>query len=212
MNMRYPANRADMRLSDAERNAAMSTLGRAFAEGRLTVDEYDARCQEIAKAEFHRDLEPLFRDIPQFHGSLGAGAHGGDVDKLYTAHEIEAAYREGRNIRAGLLGLTTVGSIVGATLVSSHFAVLFMALIPTVWLLLYIMKIGPKQWYVPSARAVDRQRLRELRTTEQLRAAELRLAEQERLASLRAERKAQTAELTNKAMDFVNKALERGQK
>ena len=204
--MRYPAHQPDMRLSDAERNAAMSTLGRAFGEGRLTVDEYDARCQEIARAEFRRDLDPLFVDIPQFQGVSQ------DVDKLYSAQEIEAAYREGRNIRLGLLGLTTIGGVAGAAVAASALSFVFMALIPTMWVLLYIMKVGPKSWYVPSARAVDKQRLRELRTTEQLRAAELRLQNQEQLEALRAERRAQTAELTNKAMGFVNKALERGKK
>lgn len=205
--MRYPAPGPNMRLSDAERSAAMSTLGRAFAEGRLTIDQYDERCQKIAEAEFHRDLDPLFSDIPRF-----GGQPTGQVDKLYSAQEIEAAYREGRNIRVGLLGLTTIGGVVGAAVAASALSVVFMALIPTMWVLLYIMKVGPKSWYVPSARAVDKQRLRELRTTEQLRAVELRLQNQEQLEALRAERRAQTAELTNKAMGFVNKALERGKK
>lgn len=207
MNMRYPAPGPNMRLSDAERSAAMSTLGRAFAEGRLTIDQYDERCQKIAEAEFHRDLDPLFSDIPRFSGQAT-----GQVDKLYSAQEIESAYREGRNIRLGLLGLTTIGGVAGAAVAASALSFVFMALIPTMWVLLYIMKVGPKSWYVPSARAVDKQRLRELRTTEQLRAAELRLQNQEQLEALRAERRAQTAELTNKAMGFVNKALERGKK
>ncbi|WP_231587502.1 DUF1707 SHOCT-like domain-containing protein [Corynebacterium comes] len=209
MTMRYPVNQPGMRLSDAERNAAMSTLGRAFSEGRLTVDEYDQRCGEIARAQVRGDLEPLFRDIPQFQGRPGM-----EVDKLYSAQEIESAYREGRKTKLGLLGLSTVGSIVGSALLTSvtPAAGLLMFLIPTVWILLYIMKVGPESWYVPSARAVDKQRIRELKTAEQLRSAELRLAEQDKLAELRAERKAQTAELTNKAMGFVNKALERGDK
>jgi len=198
-----------MRLSDAERSAAMSTLGRAFAEGRLSIDQYDERCQKIAQAEFQRDLDPLFSDIPRFSGQAT-----GQVDKLYSAQEIEAAYREGRNIRLGLLGLSTIGTAVASELLLTvtPAAGLLWLIIPTVWIMLYIMKVGPKSWYVPSARAVDKQRLRELRTTEQLRAVELRLANQEQLEALRAERRAQTAELTNKAMGFVNKALERGKK
>lgn len=209
MSMRYPASRPDMKLSDAERNAAMSTLGRAFAEGRLSVDEYDERITKIAKSEVHGDLEPLFRDIPQFQGKPGT-----EVGRLYSAQEIESAYRESRKTKLGMLGLTTVGSIAGSAALASvtPLAGLLMFLIPTVWILLYIMKIGPKSWYVPSARAVDKQRIKELQTTERLRAAELRLAEQDKLAELRAERRAQTAELTNKAMDFVNKALDRGKK
>lgn len=207
MSMRYPAHQPGMRLSDSERHAAMSTLGRAFAEGRLTIDQYDERCRSVAEAEFHRDLEPLFHDIPQFRGA-------GEVDKLYSAQEIQAAFQEGRKIRLGIMGLSTVGVTVGTALLASAtpMAGLLWFLIPTLWLLLYVLKVGPASWYVPSARAVDRQRLKELKTAEQLRAAELRLANQEQLEALRAERRAQTAELTNRAMDFVNKALERGQK
>jgi len=196
----------DMRLSDAERNAAMSTLGRAFGEGRLSVDEYDERCQAITRAEFRRDLDPLFVDIPQYHGQSQ------EVDKLYSAQEIEAAYREGRKMRLGILGLSTVGVTIGTVLVATPAAAVLWLLIPALWILLYVMKVGPKSWYVPSAAAVNRQRIKELRTTERLRAAELRVAEQDKLAALRAERRAQTAELTNNAMNFVNKALERGKK
>ncbi|MDO5512347.1 DUF1707 domain-containing protein [Corynebacterium sp.] len=198
----------DMRLSDAERNDAMSTLGRAFSEGRLSIDEYDTRCQEITRAEYRRDLDPLFVDIPQYRGP------GRGVDKLYSAQEIEGAFREGRKIRFGIMGLSTVGVTVGTVALSTvtPMAGLLWFLIPTLWLLLYVLKVGPQSWHVPSARAVDRQRIKELRTAERLRAAELRLAEQDKLAALRAERKAQTAELTNNAMNFVNKALERGKK
>lgn len=209
MNMRYPAHNPDLRLSDAERNDAMSALGRAFAEGRLSIDQYDERCQEVTRAEFRRDIDPLFHDLPQFQGQPS-----GDVSKLYSAQEIEAAYREGRKIRFGLLGLTTVGAAASSILLSTvtPVAALLWFIVPTVWILLYILKVGPQSWYVPSARAVDKQRLKELRAVEQLRAAELRLAEQDKLAALRAERRAHTAELTNNAMNFVNKALERGKK
>ncbi|MDO5670952.1 MAG: DUF1707 domain-containing protein [Corynebacterium sp.] len=196
----------DMRLSDAERNAAMSTLGRAFGEGRLSVDEYDQRCQAIVQADFRRDLDPLFADIPQFHGQSQ------QVDKLYSAQEIEAAYRDGRKIRLGIMGLSTVGVTAFTVLLATPTAGLLWLILPALFLLLYVMKVGPKSWYVPSAAAVNRQRIKELRTTERLRATELRLAEQDKLAALRAERRAQTAELTNNAMNFVNKALERGKK
>ncbi|GAB3695470.1 DUF1707 SHOCT-like domain-containing protein [Corynebacterium nasicanis] len=208
MNLRYPTNRPDMRLSDAERSSAMSTLGRAFAEGRLTVDQYDERCQVIAQAEVYGELEPLFVDIPQFHGNTQ------EVSKLYSAQEIESAFREGRKVRLGIMGLSTIGVTVGTVLLSSVTPVagLLWFLIPTLWLLLYVLKVGPESWHVPSARAVDKQRIKELRTAERLRAAELRLAEQDKLAALRVERRAQTTELTNNAMNFVNRALERGRK
>ncbi|WP_236686095.1 DUF1707 SHOCT-like domain-containing protein [Corynebacterium testudinoris] len=199
-----------VRLSDEERQSAMAALGRAFSEGRLSIDEYDERCQEIAGAQFHGELEPLFVDLPQHRQATSTA-----MSTLYSAQEIETAYREGRRTRFGVFGLTTVGAtaaaIAFAPLTSGASTLLFF-LIPAVFILLYVMKVGPESWHMPSARAVDRQRIRELRTMEQLRATELRLAEQDRLAELRAERKVQTAELTNKAMGFVNRTLENRRK
>ena len=101
------------------------------------------------------------------------------------AQEIEAAHRDGRKTRAGVLGLTTVGALAGTGVLgamASPFAAVLLFLVPVVWILLYVMKVGPAEWHVPSARAVDKQRIRELRTAEKLRAAELRLSEQDRLA------------------------------
>ncbi|WP_290217983.1 DUF1707 SHOCT-like domain-containing protein [Corynebacterium atrinae] len=203
-----------VRLSDEERQAAMAALGRAFSEGRLTIDEYDERCQEIAAAQFDGELAPLFVDLPQ-HRRAASTSTSASMSTLYSAQEIQTAYVEGRRTRLGVFGLTSVGSLAAAIAfapVTSGGSMLLLFLIPAVFILLYVMKVGPESWHMPSARAVDRQRIRELRTMEQLRATELRLAEQDRLAELRAERKVQTAELTSKAMGFVNRTLENRRK
>jgi len=155
----------------------------------------------------------LFDNVQVLRGERSSGpVRKGTKRARELLKEAEAAFREGRKIRFGIMGLSTVGVTVGTVLIGTPMAGLLWFLLPTLWLLLYVMKVGPKSWHVPSARAVDRQRIKELRTAERLRAAELRLAEQDKLAALRAERRAQTAELTNNAMNFVNKALERGKK
>ncbi len=218
----FPADDANYRISDAEREAAMASLGRAFSEGRLTIDEYDDRVQRVACADTGADLVPLFDDLPP---SRRAGVPGQAPAKLYAGEEIDAAYQSGKKTRLGLLGLTTVGTTAGAivwsSMIASPLPTVLLLLIPTVWLLLYVMKIGPDSWHVPSPRAVERQRLRELRSAEKLRAAEHRAAEQERaakqkileeerLAELRLERKARTEQLTSRAIGFMSRALEGG--
>ncbi|WP_165857939.1 DUF1707 SHOCT-like domain-containing protein [Corynebacterium alimapuense] len=202
----YEGQNKSVRLSDAERAAAMSSLGQAFAEGRLSIEEYDNRCHTITAAQVQGELQPLFADLPALHGSPGS-----EVSKLYSAQEIDHAFREGRKLRLGIFGLTSIGAVAGAIALSTltPTAWLLMLIIPTIWILLYVMKIGPTTWYVPSPRAVDKQRIRELRTAEKLRAAELRVAEQDRLSELRTKRREQTAEITNKAMDFVNKTIKK---
>lgn len=222
------ANDPNCRISDAEREAAMATLGRAFAEGRLTIDEYDERVQEVAAARTGSELAPLFSDLPRqsragmeapgVPGTMspGAGAVSGipgqTPEKLYTAQEIDAAYQQGKRTKLGLLGLTTVGAVGGAIaldlLVAAPAASLLLLLIPTVWILLYILKAGPRQWHMPSPAAVNRQRLRELKTAEKMAAAELRMAEQDRLAQLRLQRREQTEQLANRALGFMNRSLD----
>ncbi|WJZ00794.1 hypothetical protein CHAN_10975 [Corynebacterium hansenii] len=211
---------AGYRISDAEREAAMASLGRAFSEGRLTIDEYDERVRQVACARTGTELVPLFDDLP---ASRVSGLPGQAPAKLYAGEEIDAAYRHGKKTRLGLLGLTTVGSAAGAivwgSIAGSSLPAVLLLLIPTVWLMLYVMKVGPDSWHVPSPQSVERQRLRELRSSEKLRAAERKAAEQERaakqkllederLAALRLERKAQAEELTSRALGIVNKAFD----
>ncbi len=186
----------EVRLSDAERSAAMASLGRALAEGRLSVDEYDQRCREVAAAERRGELSPLFTDLPVEQ----SGVSGSAVEKLYSAQEIEAAYQAGRRPRAGLLGLSTVGSVAGAIALSATTPLswLLLAIIPVVAILLYVMKVGPDTWYVPSPRTMEKARIRELKAADRIRSAELR-----------AERRERTAELTGEAMDFAKRALDR---
>jgi hypothetical protein len=52
------------RLSDAERDEAISALADAYADGRLTAAEFDERMAVASAARFAADLDGLFRDLP----------------------------------------------------------------------------------------------------------------------------------------------------
>lgn len=54
-----------IRIGDAERDAAASSLGEHYAAGRLTKTEYDERVDEVWAARFEHDLTPLFADLPR---------------------------------------------------------------------------------------------------------------------------------------------------
>lgn len=205
-----PGDDASYRISDAEREAAMAALGRAFAEGRLALDEYDERVRGVAEARTRGDIEPLFRDLPTGRDLAAYG--GGGPEKLYSASEIDAVHRHGTRVKAGLLGISVLGSIAAtvalSAVVSSSLSMLALLVVPLVWLLLYVMQAGPDSWHVPSPAAVERRRLRELKTAEKLRRAEQRALEAERLADLRLERRVRTEELTSRALGMVNRALD----
>jgi len=58
-----------MRASDRDRDTANGLLQNAYAEGRLTKDEYDERCGRVLTAQTLGQLQALTADLPGF--SLG---------------------------------------------------------------------------------------------------------------------------------------------
>ena len=68
----------DMRVSDAEREAAAAELREHFASGRLNQDELDQRLTAAFAAKTRADLNALFTDLPSSgRGWAGAGASAG---------------------------------------------------------------------------------------------------------------------------------------
>ena len=59
----YP--RADIRVSDAERDQVIAELGEHFQAGRLTQEEFDDRSGRALQARTGRDLAALFTDLPR---------------------------------------------------------------------------------------------------------------------------------------------------
>jgi len=53
-----------LRLSDADREAAVALLGEQYAVGRLTKDELDERSDAVWSAKTKGDLAPVFADLP----------------------------------------------------------------------------------------------------------------------------------------------------
>jgi DNA-binding transcriptional ArsR family regulator len=52
------------RVSDADRDAAAAALGEHFAQGRLTLDELNARLDAALTARTHGELARAARDLP----------------------------------------------------------------------------------------------------------------------------------------------------
>ncbi|TAJ48269.1 MAG: DUF1707 domain-containing protein [Herbiconiux sp.] len=61
---------SSLRLSNADRDAAVSALSRAHADGRITADEFSERSAAAKTAVTRGDLAPLFADLPvAVHGT-----------------------------------------------------------------------------------------------------------------------------------------------
>lgn len=54
----------DLRVSQAERNEVAAALARHYADGRLSVDEYEERVAAALDARTVRDFDPLLADLP----------------------------------------------------------------------------------------------------------------------------------------------------
>jgi hypothetical protein len=60
----HQAPAPDVRVGDADRDAAAAALGEHFAQGRLTLDELDARLDATLTATTHGELSRATRDLP----------------------------------------------------------------------------------------------------------------------------------------------------
>jgi hypothetical protein len=56
--------RPELRIGDRERDLVASVLQDALAEGRITLDELDARLDAVLQARTFADLDPLVADLP----------------------------------------------------------------------------------------------------------------------------------------------------
>jgi uncharacterized protein DUF1707 len=57
--------RGDIRVSDAERDQAVTELGEHYQSGRLTLEEFDDRSSRALRAQTGNDLRSLFADLPR---------------------------------------------------------------------------------------------------------------------------------------------------
>lgn len=190
----------DYRISDTERQQAMDDLGAHFAAGRLDMMAYETRLNQVAQATMRSDISELFDDLPAIHSNPYV------AEKFYSESEIARARSEGRRTRAGIFTIATVGTF-GAAIAFN--AGLLLLIIPTIWAMLYLMKIGPDSWYMPSRAKLERERARDARM-EQLEATrQIESANAIRRAELKAIRQQRQDELTANALDFADEAIKR---
>lgn len=62
--LRVPAQTALIRASDADRKKALALLRAHWLAGRLTLEEYEQRCDEATAGRFLEDLRHAVRELP----------------------------------------------------------------------------------------------------------------------------------------------------
>jgi hypothetical protein len=137
-NSRYP--RDDIRVSDADRDQAVTELSGHFQSGRITQDEFDERSGRALQARTGADLNALFTDLPPRTGLAAAQPAAGDLEP--------DRYGTPPAVRHFPLGRVIVGvfvlSIIASNIVSAGHASLGW-LIPVVILAWVFLRMGHRR-------------------------------------------------------------------
>jgi hypothetical protein len=96
-----------MRASDADRDVVLGVLTEAYADGRITREEHEARSSATQAARTLGDLVPPLEGLVSLHPKPGAGA-------LVPAAELDRRAVESwqKDRREALWGLVSVSAIV----------------------------------------------------------------------------------------------------
>ena len=124
---------SSMRVSDADRESAMTALGEHMSAGRLSLDEYGDRSAQISTAKTRHDLLVLFEDLPE------PGPRISGVDEVTPTTPIApqpaaVARRRGMSgwVLAPLIPLTWVTAIV-VGVATGYWAVFLIPLVLTIF-------------------------------------------------------------------------------
>jgi Domain of unknown function (DUF1707)/Domain of unknown function (DUF4190) len=104
-----------MRASDSDRDNTTDWLRTAFAEGRLTKDEYDERIGQALTSKTYAELEALTADLPRKLPSIIAPAPAARAEPRTNPLAIAA-------LACGLAGVFTSGLTSIPAIILGHIA------------------------------------------------------------------------------------------
>ena len=125
----FPAG--DLRVSDADRDRALSELGGALRVGRITVDEFEQRSGQALRARTGKELTALLADLPLDGPLATRTAVPEPANRAFAVRGVMGASA----LAAALLFAKTVtmalspGHFLGDTLAPAGIAVLLVGLI-----------------------------------------------------------------------------------
>ena len=162
------------RIGDNDRRRALESLTSLAASGHLTVDEFDERSAAAAIARTRGDIKTLFDDIPgvDFTASDDSADASEEAAKPVSLESPDAYdytmlpdatqnRASGFQIRVGIMCITAIFGITATAITANPLFIV--VLNPIVAILLFVLKVGPARWYVPSAGELERRQLKRLR-------------------------------------------------
>jgi hypothetical protein len=124
---------SSLRISDADRESAMTALGEHMSTGRLTVDEYGERAAQVAAAKTRRELFAQFTDLPQPWPTLvGSGTTTAmPTPQPAPTPPVRSRLRTGATV-AALIPVTWVAAVLVA-IITGYWAVFLIPVLLTVF-------------------------------------------------------------------------------
>jgi hypothetical protein len=125
----------DLRIGDADREAAVAALGDHLSAGRLTIDEYGERTAKATSARTYAQLLDLFTDLPSPHPAPAADVlkPAAETPLVPTATAVPVPVRGGRLAPRIVRGLGWISGMVWfILLVTGH---------PQFWWLIFVPAI-----------------------------------------------------------------------
>ncbi|WP_163508766.1 DUF1707 SHOCT-like domain-containing protein [Fodinicola acaciae] len=142
----------ELRIGDAEREAAIAALGEHLSAGRLTLDEYGTRSAEATSATTRGDLLALFKDLPAPHPTLETPAPAVDLAK--RPERPVARVERGELAKRIVTGISAASWMLWIPLaVVSHWSLWWLMFIP-----IGLSAFAGKIWYPDDDDRDDRDR------------------------------------------------------
>ncbi|GAB3451068.1 DUF1707 SHOCT-like domain-containing protein [Actinophytocola sediminis] len=125
------AGEADIRISNTERDEAVSTLGEHLSTGRLELPEYEERCTRAVAARTRGELEALFTDLPAPHPDLSSATS--PTQLVRKAGQLVTNPRGKAELAAKTPGVVALEAIAGLSLIIGMPTALVLTILAGMW-------------------------------------------------------------------------------
>jgi Domain of unknown function (DUF1707) len=123
------ATRTDLRIGDADREASAASLREHYAQGRLSLEEFNERLNAVFAATTRGQLDAITRDLPHVTTPYvplpvtvgGATGDGGGAGYSGAGYGGRRSGRSGMGLLMGLVAVLAIWFFAAGPMMAMHF-------------------------------------------------------------------------------------------